>query len=69
MCLAEILEKVEIKDINVRFYTTIYINNGKTCESVEFMIRDYDITSIPKLLLLAIYNKCEITNDLIRIYL
>ena len=69
MCLAEILEKVEIKDINVRFYTTIYINNGKTCESVEFMIRDYDITSIPKLLLLAIYNKCEITNDLIRVYL
>lgn len=69
MCLAEILEKVETKDINVRFYTTIYINNGKTCESVEFMIRDYDITSIPKLLLLAIYNKCEITNDLIRIYL
>lgn len=69
MCLAEILEKVEIKDINVRFYTTIYINNGKTCESVEFMIRDYDITSIPKLLLLAIYDKCEITNDLIRIYL
>ena len=69
MCLAEILEKVEIKDINVRFYTTIYINNGKTCESVEFMIRDYDITSIPKLLLLAIYNECEITNDLIKVYL
>ena len=69
MSLAELLSKVEIKDINVRFYTTIYINNGETCESVEFMIRDYDITSIPKLLLLAIYNKCEITNDLIRVYL
>ena len=47
MCLAEILEKVENKDINVRFY----------------------ITSIPKILLHAIYNECEITNDLIRIYL
>lgn len=41
MCLAEILEKVEIKDINVRFYTTIYINNGKTCESVEFDSKTY----------------------------
>ena len=69
MCLAEILAKVEIKDIHVKFYTTIYINNGKKCESVEFMIRDYDITSIPKLLLLARYNKCEITYDLMRVYL
>ena len=69
MSLAELLSKVEIKDINVRFYTNIYIGEGDSCESVKFMTRDYDITSIPKPLLLAKYSKCTILEDLIRVYL
>ena len=48
MSLAELLTKVEIRDINVRFYTILYIGSGETSESVKFMTRDYDITSIPK---------------------
>lgn len=67
MCLADLLAKVEIKDMNVRFYTNI--GNGDSCESVKFMTRDYDITSIPKPLLLAKYSKCTISEDLIRVYL
>lgn len=69
MCLAEILSKVEIKDINVRFYTNIYMGNGDSCESVKFMTRDYDITSIPKPLLLTKYGKCTISEGLIKVYL
>ena len=69
MCLAELLTKVEIRDINVRFYTILYIGSGETSESVKFMTRDYDITSIPKPLLLAKYSKCTISEDLIRVYL
>lgn len=69
MCLAEILAKVEIKDINVRFYTNIYMENGDSCESVKFMTIDYDITSIPKPLLIVKYSKCTISENLIRVYL
>ena len=69
MCLAELLSKVEIKDINVRFYTNIYIGNGDSCISVKFMTRDYDITSIPKALLVAKYSKCMISKNLIMVYL
>ena len=69
MCLAEIFAKVVINDITVRFYTNIYMENGDSCESVKFMTRDYDITSIPKPLLLAKYSKCTISDDLIRVYL
>ena len=69
MSLAELLSKVEIKDINVRFYTNIYIGKGDSCVSIKFMTRDYDITSIPKPLLLSKYEKCTISENLIRVYL
>ena len=69
MCLADLLAKVEIKDINVRFYTNIYIGKGDSCISVKFMTRDYDITSIPKALLVAKYSKCTISKNLIIVYL
>lgn len=69
MCLQELLAKVEIKDINVRFYTNIYMGNGDSRVSVKFMTRDYDITSIPKPLLIAKYSKCTISEGLIRVYL
>lgn len=69
MCLADLLAKVEIKDINVRFYTNIYIGKGDSCVSVKFMTRDYDITSIPKPLLLTKYTKCMISEGLIKVYL
>lgn len=69
MCLAEILAKVKIKDIKVRFYTDILYGNADSCESVKFMTIDYDITSIPKPLLLAKYIKCTISENLIRVYL
>ena len=69
MSLAELLSKVEIKDINVRFYTNIYIGKGDSCVSIKFMTRDYDITSTPKPLLLSKYEKCTISENLIRVYL
>ena len=69
MSLAELLSKVEIKDINVRFYTNIYIGKGDSCISVKFMTRDYEITSIPKSLILSKYSKCVISENLIRVYL
>lgn len=69
MCLADLLAKVEIKDINVRFYTNIYIGKGDSCLSVKFMTRDYNITSIPKPLVLTNYSKCTISENLIKVYL
>lgn len=69
MCLAEILAKVEIKDMNVKFYTDIYIGSGDTYETITFTSKQYDITSIPKSLLVAKYSKCVISDDLIIVYL
>lgn len=69
MCLAEILAKVEIKDMKVRLYTEIYIGGGGSTETVKFMSEEYDITSIPKPLLLTKYTKCTISEGLIRVYL
>lgn len=69
MCLGDVLAKVQIKDMNVRFYTDLYINGGGSTETVKFISEEYDITSIPKSLLLAKYKKCEITNELIKVYL
>lgn len=69
MCLAEILAKVEIKDMKVRLYTDIYIGGGGSTEIVKFMSEEYDITSIPKPLLLTNYTKCTISEDLIKVYL
>ena len=69
MCIADVLAKVQIKDMNVRFYTDLYIGGGGSTETVKFMSEEYDITSIPKPLLLAKYKKCEISNELLKVYL
>lgn len=55
--------------MKVRLYTDIYIGGGGSTEIVKFMSEEYDITSIPKPLLLTNYTKCTISEDLIKVYL
>lgn len=69
MCLKDLLTKVEIKGINVIFYNNIYVGGGETTDLVKFMTKEYEITNIPKSLLLLNYDKCTISEDLIRVYL
>lgn len=69
MCLEDVLIKLQIKDMKVRFYTSIYMGVGGEYESVKFMTKDYDITDIPKILKSLKYDKCKITNGLIKVYL
>ena len=68
MCVKELLSELEIKDMQVRFYMNIFIGT-KTVDLVKFMTTYYEVSNIPRALLLSRYDKYEIENNLIRIYL